>query len=133
MKFDVGFGTRNALLNRSESDAAYRQDPVEHERVIHQFEQPGQTPVEQMLATEKGIEAEKALPQYWDDNTPRRDLGGSSSWIDGIEYIPSLGIAIMHTISGKEYYYPMTSDELGDWMNSDSLGSYYNRFVKLKK
>jgi len=132
MKFNIGFGTRNALLNNSNSEAAYRQDPVEHDKMIHKYEQPGQSPAELLAAAEKGLEEEKANPKYWDDEFPRRDINESSSWIDEIEYLPSLGIVVMKT-NGNEYYYPMTANEVGDWITSDSLGGYYNRNVKLKK
>jgi len=132
MKFDLGYGTRNVLLNRTNGDAAYRQSPIEHEAALHKYETPNQTPAERLFAAERGEIEEKELPKYWLEDVPRRDLGGSSSWIDNIEYLPDLGLAIMHT-NGHEYYYPMTADEVGDWMNSDSLGSYYNANVKLKR
>lgn len=133
MRFDNLRGpTRNALLNHYAEDAAYRQTPEEHDAMIHKYEKPGMTPLELLEATQKGIDEEKINPKYWDDEKPRLDLGGSSSWIDGIEYIPSLGIAVMKT-NGNEYYYPMDAEQLGDWMTSDSLGSYYNANVKLKK
>jgi len=132
MRFELGKLTRNGLLNHYAEDAAYRQTPEEHDAMIHKYEQEGQTPMERLVATQRGIDEEKINPKYWDDEAPRWDLGGSSSWIDGIEYIPSLGLAVMKT-DGKEYYYPMNADEVGDWMTSDSLGSYYNANVKLKK
>lgn len=132
MKFPIGFGTKNILLNRGNAEAAYRQDPAEHDALIHKYDNPSLSPNEQLMATMKGLDEEKLNPKYWDDNEPRLDLGGSSSWIDGIEYLPELGIAVMKT-DGREYYYPMTPDEVGDWLTSDSLGSYYNKFVKLRE
>ena len=129
-----GFGkaTRNMLLNPYAKDAAYRQSPEEHDALIHKYEKPGQTPMERLLAVQRGLDEEKINPKYWDDDHPRLDLGGSSSWIDDIEYLPDLGIAVMHT-DGRQYYYPMTPDDVGDWVTSDSLGSYYNANVKLKR
>ena len=132
MRFDLGKVTRNALLNNYAKDAAYRQTPEEHEALIHKYEQPGMTPMELLEATKKGIDEEKINPKYWDDESPRWDLGGSSSFIDNVEYIPSLGIAVIN-IGGKEYYYPKTAEEVGDFMTSDSLGAEYNRSWKLKK
>lgn len=129
MKFRIGFGTRNAL---NDGEAAYRQTQAEHDNLLHKYERAGMTPAERMIAEEQGIIEEKLYPKYWDDEFPRRDVGGSSSWIDEIEYLPSFGLAIMHT-KGNQYYYPMTSDEVGDWMNSDYLGSYYNNFLKQKR
>lgn len=132
MRFELGYGTRNALLNNYGKDAAYRQTPEEHEALIHKYERPSMSPMEQLLAIQKGIDEERINPKYWNDEIPRLDVGGSSSWIDGIEYLPDLGIAIMKT-NGREYYYPMTPNEVGDWITSDSLGSYYNKFVKLRE
>lgn len=131
MRFGLGFGTRNVLLNRGNSDAAYRQSPAEHEQVLHMFERPGQTPAEKLLAAEQGEIAEKELPRYWDDDIPRRDVGGSSSWVDEVEYLPSMGIAILHA-GGKQYYYPMTADEAGNWITSDSIGQFYNQNLKMR-
>jgi hypothetical protein len=131
MRFGLGFGTRNVLLNRNNAEAAYRQTPAEHDEALHQFERPGQTPAEQLIAAEEGMIAEKELPKYWDDDTPRRDLGGSSSWINEIEYLPSVGMAILHA-GGRQYYYPMTTDEAGNWVTSDSIGQYYNQNVKMR-
>ena len=129
MRFDLGYGTRNMLLNRENGRAAYRQSLDEHEDALHKYEEPGMSPDELMEAVLKGEMEESELPEYWDDDVPRLDLGGSSSWIDGIEYYPSMGVAVMNT-NGKQYFYPMTSDEVGQWMNSDSLGSYFNKFIK---
>lgn len=132
MRFgELGKVTRNMLLNQNAREAAYRQTPEEHDALIHQYERPGQTPMERLLAVQQGIDEEKLNPKYWNEDNPRLDLGGSSSWIDDIEYLPDMGISVMHT-NGKQYYYPMTADEVGDWMTSDSLGSYYNANIKLK-
>lgn len=129
MRFDIGFGTRNALQN---GDAAYRQSQAEHDALLHKYEHPGQTPAEKMIAAERGVLEEKLNPKYWEDDIPRRDLNATSSWVDQIEYLPSLGIAILQN-NGKQYYYPMTSNEVGDWMNSDSIGSYFDKNVKSRR
>lgn len=114
------------------AEAAYRQTEAEHDALLHQYEEPGQTSFEQMLAISKGEDAEKASPKYWEDNYPREDINESSSWIDEIEYMPDLGIAIMKT-NGREYYYPIDANTMGDWITSDSLGGFYNRNIKLKQ
>lgn len=123
--------TRNMLQNGDAAIAAFRQSPAEHDELLHRYERAGQSPTERLLAVEQGIQEEKSYPKYWNDEFPRRDLGASSSWIDDIEYLPDLGIAVMHT-NGKQYYYPMSSDEAGRWVTSDSLGQYYNNNIKLK-
>lgn len=131
MKFGMDYGTRDAILAASNKDAAYRQTPVEHQEVLDQFQSPNMTPMEKMFAAEQGIEAEQALPKYWDDDMPRRDLGTASHWIDEVEYFPDLGIASM-SVNGKQYIYPLTNDEMGNWMTADSIGSWYNNLIKRK-
>lgn len=132
MKFSMDYGTRDAILAATNKDAAYRQSPIEHKEALDQFQRAGQSPIEKMIAAQEGIDAERELPQYWDDNTPRRDLGTASHWIDEVEYFPDLGIASMN-VNGKQYIYPLTNDEIGEWMTADSIGSYYNNLIKQRK
>lgn len=132
MKFLMDYGTRDAILAAANKEAAYRQNETEHDDTIHQFEKPGMTPPEKLLATQEGIEAEKELPEYWDEEVPRRDLGTASHWIDEVEYFPDLGIASMN-VNGKQYIYPMTNEDMGEWMTADSIGSYYNNLIKQRK
>lgn len=132
MKFLMNYGLRDAILAAANKDAAYRQSETEHNDAIHQFEKPGMTPVEKLLATQEGIEAEKELPEYWNEEVPRRDLGTASHWIDEVEYFPDLGIASMN-VNGKQYIYPMTNEDMGDWMTADSIGTYYNNLIKQRK
>ena len=129
MNFSLQPVTRNALLNYANRDAAYRQDQDLHEETLNQFIQPGMTPAEEMDAVLKGEQAERELPQYWDDSTPRLPLNAGSSWIRDIEYQPNLGITTF-TIGGKRYYKPMTDDEVGDMITSDSIGGYYNDYLR---
>ena len=53
-------------------------------------------------------------------------------FINEVEYIPSLGIAVIK-INGNQYYYPKTAKEVGDLVTSPSIGGEYNRTWKLKK
>ena len=128
MRFEISPITRNALLGNSE--AAYRQTPAQHEELLTQFERPGMTPAELLAAQLQGIEAEKEEPRYWLDETPRRDLGVGSSWIRGVEYLPDSGIAIITMPNGKSEYRFMDSQGVGDFITSDSLGDYFNRFLR---
>lgn len=130
MRFRLGDVTRNGLLNRAAKEAAYRQTPVQHQRMLDKYIRPGMSPAQLMLAQTRGQQLEKLNPRYWNDQEPRRPLNPSSSWIDEIEYLPDLGLAVMRT-QGREYYYPMTARQCGNWICSDSIGSYYNRNVKL--
>lgn len=132
MRFILGNATNNQGLNENNKAAAYRQTIDEHEKALHKFEEPSMSPTQRMLAAEKGEIAEKSLPQYWDDEFPRLDVGGSSSFINEVEYIPSLGIAVIK-INGNQYYYPKTAKEVGDLVTAPSIGGEYNRTWKLKK
>lgn len=130
MKFQIGQGTRNALLNRSMSDAAYRQSQLEHKQALDKFVKPGMNPAQQLIAKQEGELYEKSLPKYWNDNTPRRPLNPSSSFIEQVETYPGLGMTRIQ-IGGRSYIYPMTSDEVGRMVTADSIGQYYNNNVKI--
>lgn len=135
MRFDLGFGTRNMLLNRAFHDAAYRQTAMEHQDYIDEFARRrmanGENPAMAYYNAET-IDEPQQVEQYWNDFTPRRDIGGSSSWVRSIEHLPDAGMSIMTTSNGKEYYYPQTSDEAGDWINSDSIGQHFNNYIKMR-
>jgi hypothetical protein len=128
MNFQINPISRNVLAGNSE--AAYRQTPAQHDELLHQFERPGMTPMELMAAQLQGEEAEAAEPRYWLDQTPRRDLGVGSSWIKNVEYLPESGIAIITMPDGKNEYRFLDSDTVGDFITSDSLGNYFNRFLR---
>ena len=130
MRFQIGQGTRNALLNRSMSDAAYRQSQIEHKQALDKFVKPGMNPAQRLIALEQGKLYEESLPKYWNDNTPRRPLNPSSSFIEQIETYPGLGMTRIQ-IGGKSYIYPMSSDEVGRMVTADSIGQYYNHHVKI--
>lgn len=128
MQFEINPVSRNALLG--DREAAYRQTPAQHEELLTQFERPGMTPMELMAAQLQGIEAEQAEPRYWLDEKPRRDIGAGSSWIKGVEYLPDSGIAIITMPDGKSEYRFMDAQGVGDFITSDSLGNYFNRFLR---
>lgn len=133
MRFTLGDVTRNGLLNRGAREEAYRQTPAQHERLLNRYIRPGMSPAQLMLAQTRGRQLELLQPRYWNDQVPRQvkgPLNPSSSWIDEIEYLPDLGIAVMKT-SGREYFYPMTARQVGNWVTADSIGSFYNRNIKL--
>ena len=133
MKFRLGEATRNALLNGAARDAAYRQTPEQHQALLNRFIRPGMSPTELALAKMRGQQLERMDPRYWDDTEPRRPLNPSSGWIDEIEYLPDLGLSRMRTESGREYYYPTTSNKVGNWVAArEGIGEFYNRNIKLK-
>lgn len=55
----------------------------------------------------------------------------SSSWMGNIKYLPYSNVAFVN-IGNSEYYYGMTPAQLATWLNSRSLGSYFNNFIKMK-
>lgn len=130
MIFQIGQGTRNALLNRSMSDAAYRQSQLEHKQALDKFVKPGMNPAQKLIAIEQGKLYEKSLPKYWNDTTPRRPLNPSSSFIERVETYPGLGMTRIQ-IGGRSYIHPMTNNEVGKMVTSNSIGQYYNRRVKI--
>lgn len=130
MRFQLGQATRNALLNRNYTDAAYRQSDVEHERALKKYVKPGMNPAQELVARQQGEMYEKSLPKYWNDNNPRRPLDPSSSFIEQVETYPGLGMARIQ-IGGRSYIYPMTCDEVGRMITAPSVGQYYNEHVKI--
>lgn len=127
MKFSVSTGpslTRNALLNRSNKDAAYRQTDFEHDNLLNAFVETNMEPWQEKLALLRGKQAEEGNPRYWDDEEPRKPLTPSSSFIEDIEYLPTLNLARIR-IGGKIYDFPgFTPKQMGDMITSDSLGGY---------
>lgn len=112
------------------SETSFKQTPQEHQALLDSFKnEPGINPA---VAIELGEQAEKACPRYWDgDESPRH--GGttpSSSFIQGISVSPNLGLATVITKNGKSYSYKLTADQVADAINSNSIGSWYNKFIK---
>ena len=62
------------------------------------------------------------------NNTPAH---ASSSFIRNIRYNPHGSIAYVR-LGTRDYWYPMTMRRLSNWLNYNSLGRYYNKYVKLK-
>lgn len=133
MRFTVGNGTRNALLNRTEKDAAYKQTPVEHEEMLNKYVRPTDTPVERQIHLLQGQKEESEYPKYWNtDETPRRDLNPSSSFIRNVEVVPDMGITRL-TLGNKQYNYVVNPDEAGDMLTDFSIGHFYNNRIKGKR
>lgn len=139
----MGYGSRGFLDNEA-VDASYRQTEDEHEDYINDFREqhedelikPGMNPLQIALAKAEAQylaeEDEKTLiPQYWDDTYPRRDVDTQSTWVDNIEISPYGGMAEMTTRNGRTYYYPLDTDDVGDWVTDDmGIGSHYNTYIK---
>ena len=133
MLFNLGFGTRNILMNRDWQDAAYRQTSMEHQAAIDNFTRKrlmqGEDPLIARYNAEY-VDEPTQIVKYWEDEEPRRPINADSTWIRSIEYLPDAGIAQMNTDNGS-YIYPATDDMVGDWVTSDmGVGNYFNKFIK---
>lgn len=62
-------------------------------------------------------------------NNPSR---ASSTFVRRISYEPA-GQQVLVTLGNSNYVYPMSRIKLARWMTSNSLGQYYNNYIKLKK
>lgn len=61
-------------------------------------------------------------------NNPSR---ASSTFVRRIRYMPASQVSLV-TLGNSQYVYPMSKPQLARWMTSNSLGQYYNRYIKLK-
>lgn len=61
-------------------------------------------------------------------NTPTQS---SSTFVRNIRYMPNANVSWVR-LGTKDYWYPMSLRRLSNWLNSRSLGQYYNRYIKLK-
>lgn len=61
-------------------------------------------------------------------NTPAK---ASSTFVRNIRYLPTSQIALVR-LGNNPYYYSMTPGMLARWLNSDSLGRFYNNYIKLR-
>lgn len=105
--------TANGLLKRANKEAAYEMSPSDEATEDY----------ERFITKDPFLQT---TVKYRDDEdySPRKELHPSSSFIEGVEYVPSLGLALI-TIGGKKYSFPgFTSEQMGDFITSDSLGRY---------
>lgn len=61
-------------------------------------------------------------------NTPQR---ASSTFVRNIRFLPQSQIAFVK-LGNNQYWYGMTPRQLAQWLNSRSLGQYYQQYIKLK-
>ena len=73
---------------------------------------------------------EKEYPKYWNDEYPRRSVSQSSSWVGDIAYDPYSQVMNVE-VGNRIYSYPSQSPKnVSDFLNSNSLGRYYNNILK---
>lgn len=61
-------------------------------------------------------------------NTPTR---ASSTFVRNIRYLPNSQTSFVK-LGPNTYWYKMSPNMLSHWLNSRSLGQYYNRYIKLR-
>lgn len=73
---------------------------------------------------------ERECPKYWDDEYPRRPITQSSSFIGDVQYDPYSELMTMN-VGNKSYAYSSQSpNDVANFINSNSLGKYYNDNLK---
>lgn len=61
-------------------------------------------------------------------NTPAR---ASSTFVRNIRYLPSSRTAFVR-LGNSTYWYGMSPTQLAQWLTSNSLGRYYNNYLKMR-
>lgn len=133
-------GTGNALKS-GDRLATQRQTQAEHNKLLDIRSLPEYTavmsmppgPQRQMAIRALNAKAqlmEKEYPKYWNDEYPRRAITQSSSWVGNIDYDPYSQVMNLE-VGNRTYSYPSQSpNDVANFLNSNSLGSYYNNILK---
>ena len=100
----------------------------DHSRAIVQCVRPGMDKKTERAALSAGMDAEKALPAFWNESESRRPFTVSSSAITGIRLTPDARIEVQWKSSPKWYTfksYPNTraaSKAAQELLKADSIG-----------
>ena len=133
-------GTGNALKS-GDRLATQRQTQAEHNKLLDISSLPEYTavmampPGPQRVMAIKALNAkaqlmEKEFPKYWDDEYPRRPITQSSSFIGDVNYDPYSQVMNVE-VGNRTYSYPSQSpNDVANFINSNSLGRYYNNILK---
>lgn len=133
-------GTGNALKS-GDRLATQRQTQAEHNKLLDIRSLPEYTavmsmppgPQRQMAIRALNAKAqlmEKEYPKYWNDEYPRRPITQSSSFIGDVSYDPYSQVMNLE-VGNRTYSYPSQSpNDVANFLNSNSLGSYYNNILK---
>lgn len=133
-------GTGNALKS-GDRLATQRQTQAEHNKLLDIRTMPeyqaviAMPPGPQRTMAIKALNAkaqlmEKEYPKYWNDEYPRRPITQSSSFIGDINYDPYSQVMNIE-VGNRTYSYPsQSSNDVANFLNSNSLGSYYNNILK---
>lgn len=133
-------GTGNALKS-GDRLATQRQTQAEHNKLLDIRSLPEYTAVMSMPPGPQRVMAIKALnakaqlmekdyPKYWNDEYPRRPITQSSSFIGDVSYDPYSQVMNIE-VGNRTYSYPSQSpNDVAHFLNSNSLGRYYNNILK---
>lgn len=133
-------GTGNALKS-GDRLATQRQTQAEHNKLLDIRSLPEYTAVMAMPPGPQRVMAiralnakaqlmEKEFPKYWNDEYPRRPITQSSSFIGDVNYDPYSQVMNLE-VGNRTYSYPSQSPKnVSDFLNSTSLGRYYNNILK---
>lgn len=87
-------------------------------------------PAKQATAAMRAMEPQEFRPVKASvpfTNTPAR---ASSTFVRNIRYLPNSQVSFVK-LGNNTYWYRMSPRMLAQWLNSRSLGQYYNRYIKL--
>ena len=133
-------GTGNALKS-GDRLATQRQTQAEHNKLLDISSLPeyqvvmSMPPGPQRVMAIRALNAkaqlmEKEFPKYWNDEYPRRPITQSSSFIGDVNYDPYSQVMNVE-VGNRTYSYPSQSpNDVANFLNSYSLGSYYNNILK---
>lgn len=133
-------GTGNALKS-GDRLATQRQTQAEHNKLLDISSLPEYTAVMSMPPGPQRVMAiralnakaqlmEKEYPKYWNDEFPRRPITQSSSFIGDVNYDPYSQVMNVE-VGNRTHSYPSQSpNDVANFLNSNSLGSYYNNILK---
>ena len=93
------------LMQQTADEYAPRQTLLEHVNALRRYVRPGMNPAQMKEALRRGKEYEQSLPQWWDDDRPRKNFTPSSSAVSGIRITPDNKIQIRFGKGTKWYSY----------------------------
>lgn len=133
-------GSGNALKS-GDRRATQRQTQAEHNKLLDISSLPEYKVVMAMPPGPQRVMAiralnvkaqlmEKEYPKYWNDEYPRRPITQSSSFIGDVNYDPYSQVMNVE-VGNRTYSYPSQStNDVANFLNSNSLGRYYNNILK---
>lgn len=143
MQFNIskGCGLGSNILKSGEHRARYRQTDEEHRVALDpknteewRMAQLAPNPLVkaqlEAMAVNRAKMREQELPEYWDDELPRRQVSQSSSWVGDVQYDPYT--QNMTVILGKKSksYPGVTPTRVAEILASSSIGKEIHKMNK---